>query len=44
MVFRNVIFDGGTATVFVLVTGAWFFGLMIGWRLVVSAVVAIRKR
>ncbi len=44
MVFRNVIFDGGTATVFVLVTGAWFFGLMIGWRLAVVAVVAIRKR
>jgi hypothetical protein len=44
MVFRNVIFDGGTATVFVLVTGAWFFGLMIGWRLAVVAVAAIRKR
>jgi hypothetical protein len=44
MVFRNVVFDGGTASVFVLVTGTWFFGLMIGWRLAVVGVAAIRTR
>lgn len=44
MVLRNVVFDGGTAMVFVLVTATWFFGLMIGWRLVAAAVARVRKR
>jgi hypothetical protein len=44
MVFRRIIFDEGTATVFVLVTGAWFFGLMIGWRLAVGLVSRLKRR
>jgi hypothetical protein len=43
MVLRRVVFGAGSAPVFVLVTGAWFIGLMIGWRLLFSLLDRRRK-
>jgi hypothetical protein len=42
MLIRRIVFDGGTAPVFVVITAAWFFGLMVGWRL--AALVGVRVR
>jgi hypothetical protein len=42
MVLRHLLFDAGTARVFVMVTGAWFVGLMVGWRLVPMLVTKLR--
>jgi hypothetical protein len=43
MVLRRLIFDAGTAMAFVLVTGAWLVGLMVGWRLLAMVVGRLRK-
>ena len=44
MLLRRMIFDRGTATVFVLLTAAWLFGLMIGWRLAFGLASRLKRR
>lgn len=44
MVLRNVVFGRGTATSFVIVTAAFLFACLIGWRLVALAVDRARRR
>lgn len=44
MVFRQLLFDAGTARAFVIVTGAWFVGLMVGWRLVAMLAAGLRRK
>ena len=39
MLTRNIIFDKGTATSFVLVTMLFFGGTIVGWRLAAAAIV-----
>ena len=39
MLLRRFVFDAGTARTFVVLAAAWFVGLMVGWRLVLSLVV-----
>lgn len=43
MFLRSVVFDAGTARTFVIVTGAWFVGLMVGWRLVAALITRLRR-
>ena len=43
MVLRRTVFDGGTATIFVLLTAGWLFGLMIGWRLIVGLASRLKR-
>ncbi len=44
MLLRHYVFDDGTARAFVLVTGAYFVAVMVGWRLVVLIVAWIGRR
>ena len=44
MLLRHYVFDGGTARAFVLVTGAYFVAVMVGWRLVVLIAAWIGRR
>ncbi len=44
MALRRLVFDGGTAPVFVIVAGAWLVGLMVGWRLVGALLARLRER
>ena len=44
MLLRRLVWDDGTAPVFVIVTGAWIIGLMVGWRLVAFGITRLRAR
>lgn len=44
MVLRNLVFDRGTATSFVVVAAAFTFACLIGWRLVALAITRARAR
>jgi hypothetical protein len=44
MLLRRFVFDAGTARTFVILTAAWFIGLMVGWRLAWSLVSRLRRR
>ncbi len=44
MLLRQYVWSDGTARTFVLVSGAYFVALMVGWRLVVHAIVWLRNR
>ena len=43
MLLRRFVFDAGTARTFVILAAAWFVGLMVGWRLVVSLVAHLHR-
>jgi hypothetical protein len=44
LLLRFFVWGDGTATAFVLVTGAFFIATMVGWRLIVLAVAWIFSR
>lgn len=44
MVLRRFAWDDGTATTFVVVTGAWLIGWMVAWRLAALAMARVRSR
>jgi len=44
MLLRHHVWSDGTARTFVLVSGAYFVALMVGWRLVVHAIVWLKIR
>jgi len=43
LAFRKYVFDGGTATTFVVLTAAWMTAWMVGWRLVAWLVSRITR-
>lgn len=44
MLMRGYVWNEGTAQAFIIVSGAWFVGMMVGWRLVALAIVRLRNR
>ena len=44
MLMRGYLWSEGTPQTFVIVSAAWFIGVMVGWRLVAHAVLWVRKR
>lgn len=44
MLLRRFVWDDGTATTFVVVTGGWIIGLMVGWRALVLVIGNLRSR
>ncbi len=44
MVMRGYLWNEGTAQAFIIVSGAWFVGIMVGWRLTTRAALRLRHR
>ncbi len=44
MLMRGYLWNEGTARMFIIVSGAWFVGIMVGWRLIALAIVALKNR
>lgn len=44
MLLRRYVWDDGTPRMFIIVTGGYFLGLMIGWRLIGLAIRWLRNR
>ncbi len=44
MLMRGYLWNEGTAQTFIIVSGAWFVGIMVGWRLITLAIVALKNR
>jgi hypothetical protein len=43
LALRKYVFDGGTATTFVVLTASWMTAWMVGWRLVAGLVARISR-
>lgn len=44
MLMRGYLWHEGTARMFIIVSGAWLVGIMVGWRLIALGVVWLRSR
>jgi uncharacterized membrane protein YeiH len=44
MMMRGYLWNEGTPRTFIIVSAAWFVGVMVGWRLITLGIVWLRNR